>query len=101
MNIFGECPVKGADIVIESGPMAGEVFQVEDWARNVMAKGIEWPSDLRNSSVLMFWMHRQDLLKGVQASQLEYFRTSLTGLYGHIGMYGHLMMPEELGIEVD
>jgi hypothetical protein len=49
----------------------------------------------------MFWLKRLDLLKNAQENMVELMRVGLTGLYGHIGMSGHLMMPEELGIEVD
>ena len=99
MNVFGDCPLKGADIVIESGSMAGASFKVEGWARDIMAKGPDWASDMGNPAVLNFWLQRPDLLKDAQENMVEFMRVGLTGLYGHVGWSGCLVMPEELGIE--
>lgn len=96
MNLFGECPLKGNEVTIKSGPLAGVSFEVEDWARNVMAKKIDWPQDLGNPAVLFFWRDRKDLLERVISDGVEYVRVCLTGLYGHIGYSGHLVMLDEL-----
>lgn len=100
MNVFGECPIKGSAIVVEKGPMAGETFVVEDWARNPMKEHFDWPSDIQNPAVLMFWANHQELLKDVQANKIEYIRVAITALYGHVGWAGCIAMPDELGIEV-
>lgn len=96
MNLFGDCPLKGNEVTIKSGPLAGASFEVEDWARNVMAKKIDWPQDLGNPAVHFFWRDRKDLLKRVLSDGVEYVRLCLTGLYGHIGYSGHLVMLDEL-----
>lgn len=101
MNVFEECPIKGREVVITSGSMAGETFEVEDWARNVMAKGPDWVSDIGNPAVLNFWLQRPDLSKNVQENIVEFMRVGLAGIYGHVGWSGYIVMPEELGIEVD
>ena len=100
MNVFEECPIKGREVVITSGSMAGEIFEVEDWARNVMAKGVEWPSDMGNPAVLLFLVNRRELIRGMEANKVEFLRVALSALYGHIGMSGCIMMPEELEIEM-
>lgn len=101
MNVFGDCPVRNTSITIKNGPYKGNTFDAEDWARNVMAKGAGWPQDIGNPAVIQFWALRPDLLKSAEKNEVEYMRVALTGIYGHIGWSGCLLMPEELGIEVD
>lgn len=101
MNVFEECPIKDREVIITSGSMAGETFEVEDWARNVMAKGVEWPSDMGNPAVLLFLVNRRDLIERMRVNQVEFLRVALSALYGHVGMSGCIVMPEELGIEVE
>lgn len=101
MNVFEECPIKGREVVIMSGNMAGKTFEVEDWARNVMAEGLDWLSDTGNPAVLLFLVDRIDLIERVGENPVEFLRVALSALYGHIGMSGCILMPEELGIEVD
>lgn len=101
MSVFGECPVKGMDVTVKSGPMVGETFKAEDWARNVMAKGPGWPSDVGNPSVIVFLVARPELVKAMDTSPVEFIRVGLTGIYGHVGWSGCIVMPDELGIEVD
>lgn len=101
MNVFGKCPAIDEEVEIKSGPMAGEKFRVEDWARNVMAKGTEWPLDIGNPAVILFWSERTDLLAEARAEQVEFLRVALSGIYGHVGWSGCILMPEELGIEVN
>ena len=101
MNVFGECPVKGKTLEIKSGKMAGAKFEAEDWARNVMAEGLQWASDVRNPAVLLFWTNRVELCQAAMNDQVELSRVALSGIYGHVGWSGCIMLPEELEIEVD
>ena len=101
MRIFGDCPVKNISITVKSGPFSSTTFEAEDWARNVMAEGIDWVSDIGNPAVIQFLALRYDLLKSIQSNKVELMRVALTGIYGHIGWAGCILMPEELGIEVD
>lgn len=97
MNPFGTCPFKGMEMEIRDGYMAGETIIVEDWAREVLEKGVEWPSDIGNPSVLMFLVNRKELLDEIQSNKVEYLRVCLTGIYGHVGWSGCIVLPEELG----
>lgn len=101
MNAFGECPLKGKKVEIKSGPLMGETIEVEDWARNVMAMRLEWPSDVRNPGVLVFLTRRLELVKAMEEDSLEYVRVCVTGIYGHVGQSGCIVMPEELEAEVE
>lgn len=101
MNVFADCPLKGAELSIQSGPMKGEIFIVEGWARDIMEKRLDWPSDMGNPAVLNFWMQRQATLTLARMNSVECARVALTGLYGHVGWAGYLMLPEELGVEMN
>lgn len=100
MSVFGECSVKNTSMTVKSGPFNGATFEAEDWARNVMAKSIDWVSDIGNPAVIQFLALRPDLLKSIQVNKVELMRVALTGIYGHVGWSGCILMPEELGIEV-
>ena len=101
MNVFDEFPLKDKAVEVKGGPMKGKLFQAEDWARNVMARGVEWPSDIGNPSVLMFWASRQELCERVQSDEVEFMRVCLSGVYGHVGWSGCIVMADELDTDGD
>lgn len=82
-------PLAGKPVVVEKGEYAGCVFDVEDYACNVFGK-IGWVFMFENPTVLEFvatHKHRAD--------------DELCALYGHIGMFAHVLQSDELGEVLD
>ena len=96
LDVFGDFPYKGMPLRVKGSKPDDEPFVAEDWARNVMKEGIGWPSDMGNPSVIVFWTKRVDKLLADKDNAVEGARIALSGIYGHIGWSGCIMLPEEL-----
>ena len=75
----------GKSVVVKKGDFEGCIFDVEDYACNVFG-GTDWIFLFGNPTVLEFvatHKHRDD--------------DDLGALYGHIGMFAHVLQTDEIG----